>query len=71
MARPKLPVSELHDQEFRVRLNQVDADLVRALARKLGLAPAELLRVYARKGIQGHVSQSVGSVGTVAVDSRR
>lgn len=44
MARPKLPDSERHEREFRVRLKDEDADIILAIAKKRGIAPAILIR---------------------------
>jgi len=42
---------DLHSEEFKIRLKLDDADLVRALARKLDIPPAVLIRRWVRKEV--------------------
>jgi len=42
---------DLHSEEFKIRLKSDDADLVRALARKLDIPPAVLIRRWVRKEV--------------------
>lgn len=48
MGRPRIDDADRHDHEFRLRLQENDAMLVRALSRKLGIAPAAFLRTVVR-----------------------
>lgn len=45
--------SDLHIEEFKIRLKPEDADLVRALARKLDVPPAVLIRRWVRTQVAG------------------
>jgi hypothetical protein len=52
MARPRIPDSEKHDHEFRVRLQETDAMMVRAISRKLGIKPAEVMRILVKSRLE-------------------
>jgi hypothetical protein len=65
MARPRMIESEKHTHEFRLRLQEDDAILIRGLSKKLGIKPAELIRVMVRSklasksAIEGATLQSI------------
>ena len=48
MARPRLPVTSLHDDEFRVRTTRTDGQEIRLAARQLDLPPAVLIRMMVK-----------------------
>lgn len=55
---------DLHIEEFKIRLRPRDARLVRALAGKLDIPPAVLMRRWVRKAIEPHdESASVAEPG--------
>jgi len=52
--------SGLHTEEFKVRLTKMDAEWVRAQARKSGTKPAILMRTFTRREIDRSVASLTG-----------
>lgn len=47
---------DVHDAEIKVRLTEDDAELVKLLARKLGIPPAVYLRSLVKQALSGGCS---------------